>query len=654
MQLSPRKASTVALIAFLVHLVLFAGVLIIGKVVVHSEAVVVESWHLLGGILVWLALLLQFRQRRLAQQEQTDAETYQRLRREGRDSSVFETGTMEETLQLAQRRLVWMEKYLLPIFAVLTSIYLITIGIWQLMVVRAAGEQVFPERSIMLACAAYLAGFAVITFLFSRYAIGMSRHDAWRPLRSGGSYMLSTALVNFVLAIALLLAESGYEQVERIVAYILAALFVVIGVEFVLNLILDFYRPRIPGQYHRAPFESRLLGLFSEPGGILRSVAHALDYQFGFKVSESWFYKLLEKAVLPLIVIQILVLYSMSIIYIVPTSYVAVKERFGKPLNVENPVEAGMHFKFPWPIDRIYTFNTHAVQTLNVGYAAKKPIYDKQGREIINREPLLWTVEHWQEEYPFLVAYDPVGSDKRGPADGETESDATRIFDMLTIGLNVQYRITDVAQYAYSRQSSYFDPRECLEALSSREALHFASRNDIETLLGPGRFETTETLRKRIQAAVDRQSLGMTILNVTMESVHPPIKVAEAFEKVVATLQEKQAKVYEGIGEQHRVLSQAKADQASQLASAKAVKAEKVELARADARRFAQQLQAYQEGRDIFLWREYLRVLDQYLPSLRKYVYLTPSVNNWVYQLDLTEELQPDLFEGLNLDKKQE
>ena len=46
---------------------------------------------------------------------------------------------------------------------------------------------------------------------------------------------------------------------------------------------------------------------------------------------------------------------------------------------------------------------------------------------------------------------------------------------------------------------------------------------------------------------------------------------------------------------------------------------------------------------------EYLSVLDEFLLSMRKYVFIADNVDSWVYELDLKEKLQPDLFSGLGL-----
>ena len=83
--------------------------------------------------------------------------------------------------------------------------------------------------------------------------------------------------------------------------YLIPILLIVLGIENLLNVVFDIYRPRLAGQYNRAGFDSRLLGLINEPGEILHTATGAIDYQFGFKVSQTWFFKLLEKAVVPLI-----------------------------------------------------------------------------------------------------------------------------------------------------------------------------------------------------------------------------------------------------------------------------------------------------------------------------------------------------------------
>jgi regulator of protease activity HflC (stomatin/prohibitin superfamily) len=148
--------------------------------------------------------------------------------------------------------------------------------------------------------------------------------------------------------------------------------------------------------------------------------------------------------------------------------------------------------------------------------------------------------------------------------------------------------------------------------------------------------------------------MGVKITFVGLESVHPPIQVAEAFEKVVGALQEKQAKVLEAQGQAQEILAKAGGESEVLQFNAQGYAFERSEVARADAERFAHQIEAHQKGGQVYLWREYLSVMDQMLPAMRKYVINSDNVNSWIYELDLKEKLQPDLFDlGLEEPKQE-
>ncbi len=639
-KLSPKRAENLSLIAFLIHLFAFSILFFLsGERYINSLAVRVEAWHFLGGVLIWLMLLIQFRQRRLADEELLESEEYRKLKREGREASVFEAGIVESSMELQAKRLEWMEKWLVPIFSLLTALYLLVTGGW-LWLNRTGLEEVpvLPEGNLIYLVGFLLAGLALISFLFSQYAVGMSRETIWRPLRAGGSYLFSNSLASFALTVVILITNWGRLKPEQITSYVLIWVMIVIGAEMVMNLILDAFTPRMKGRYRRAPFESRLLGMFSEPGGIMRNMAYALDYQFGFKVSETWFYKLLDRTIVPLVIVQLIILYLMTSLTIVPTGHQGILERFGKPINLKQPFESGLHLKFPWLIDRVRTFPVNQIQVLEIGF-------ERGGEEEVEK-PLLWSEKHWKEEYPFMVAV----------SDSNRQSEELNIFDLLIVPLIVQYRINDVELYGYGDKMGYLDPQKLLEAIANQETLHYCATSNMDTLMGSGRNETTQALKEAIQRRSNEYELGVEIVFAGLETIHPPVEVAPAFEKVVGTLQEKQGKVLNAIGREYMLLEQAKAEEEVILAEAKAYAFERSALARANSERFRSQIEAYEAGRmgeddgqNIYLLREFLSVLDENMPGLRKYVFGVDQVERWVYELDLKESMQPDLFEGLGL-----
>ena len=88
-------------------------------------------------------------------------------------------------------------------------------------------------------------------------------------LRSGASWLMGITLG--AVAVAATLAVLHYSSAalpERVLAYVLRLLLLLLAVEITFNFVLDFYRPRGPDEEPRPAFDSRLFGLFAEPGGI--------------------------------------------------------------------------------------------------------------------------------------------------------------------------------------------------------------------------------------------------------------------------------------------------------------------------------------------------------------------------------------------------
>lgn len=652
-QLSPRRAEILSLLAFFLHLLFFLLVLFLSSRA-NTLAGTIAAWHFLGGTIIWLMLLLQFRQRRLAEEERLDAEHYQRLRSEGKDTSVFEGTMAEDTLHIAKRRLQWMEKYLLTVFSVAIVLYLLGVGYWLLMQVRSAGETILAVQDVVYETSAVLAGVALISFLFSRYAVGLSQESPWRPLRAGGSYLFSNALASFFLAIILLVASYGYTTAETVLSWVLVVLLLVLGVEIILNLLLDAFRPRVKGQYRRSAYESRILGLFCEPGGLLRTFAHAIDYQFGFKVSDTWFYRLLEKAIVPLLILQGLALYFLSCISVVPAGHVGVLERWGRPINVSSPYSSGLHVKLPWPIDRMQVFPVEQIQIMEIGF--------ERGEEhaYINDEnpnPILWTVQHWEDEPPFLVAVPDPNRTRQFLSDKEPgeepEQAGSSLVDLLVVPLVIHYRIADVGEYGYGIDQCYSDPRSLLESICYQQTVHYCARSDLSKLMGSGREEMAEHLRKAIQKKSDSYEMGIRIEFVGLGSIHPPVEVAKSFEKVVSALQHKQASILQAQGTASKLLAEAQGESFKIISEAQSYQFERSTIAEAEANRFAQQIKAYQAGGSIYLEREYLSVLDELLPGRRKYVMDADDTDRLVYTFDLKEK-PTDLFKDIEVPTTEE
>jgi len=683
MAISSKRAEYVARASLILSVVFFGIVFFVGRWS-GFFALSAISWLILSAALIWFVLVIQFHQRALAEQEKLDMS---QLAESKQDSTIFQAGGERAAMfALAQRRLDLLEKWFIPVFSAIIAAYQIAIGLYLLKAVPAAADH---EAKQPLVCAACMTAIAFVSFIISRYATGMSAQPQWKPLRAGGSIFLGIAILCFALAISLAMAQFKIFVVINVIDFIVPILLLLLGAETVLNIVLDIYRPRLKGQYARSAFDSRLLGVINEPGGIFRTAATAIDYQFGFKVSQTWFYKLLEKAIAPLILFAAVTLYLLSCIVVVNPNEEAIIEHLGNPLNHAGQVrhaKPGLTFKWPWPIDIAYKHPTKMVSEISIGFVPKF----KPGTYELDRGPLLWGKAHYEQEYLLLVASEQTSA--------RLTPGAVPV-SLIIAAVPVQYRIKDLYSFIYNHN----EPEKLLESICYHELARFAASAKIEvndeaginqSLLGAGRAKAKRTLTSRIQAAADEAGLGVEIVFLGLQGIHPPPEVAGDYQKVVGAVQKKQALILGAYAQRNKDLSalagsvedadrlytlaakyqqakeknqpqeiekladdldlafaEAKGDIFSTLREAQSYAFEKAILARATGQRFDSQLKAYRAAKEIYKREQRLAVLEEALENIRKYVVVADQNDTQVFIFDAQEKLTPSLYELSGLEE---
>ncbi|MCD6394115.1 MAG: hypothetical protein J7M40_11475 [Planctomycetes bacterium] len=671
MNISSRRAQHIAITGFILSVIFFVGTFVLSGFSGYY-AVSALAWQILGGAFVWLVLIIVFYQRSRAEQEKLDMAQIARARH---GDTIFQAhGEQGELMAVAQRRLRIMEKWFLPAFSVLIAVYQITIGF---LLIGGIADTAGREYRYEALSAVLLVIAAFVGFLIGRYATGMSAQMEWKPLRAGGSYTLSVTILAFCAAVGLALAAYKMDGMIRVMEWVIPVLMIVLGFETAINTVLDIYRPRIAGQYARSAFDSRLLGMINEPGGILHTFAGAIDYQFGFKVSQTWFYKLLEEAVLPLVLFAIATLYVLSCVVVVGPGEQAVIERLGAFDRVAEP---GLTFKLPWPFGVARTYPTKEIQVLTIGF--------EEDPEKTERKPLLWGESHYKVEDKLLVAAKRTES---------AQEDAPPPVSLVIAAIPVQYRIRDLKSYVYN----HFDSEKVLYTVCYRELVRYLASAKVETygdadsarqsILGAGRTKAAEHLTFQMQNEADAAGVGVEIVHVGLQGIHPPVEVTEAYQQVIAAVQKKQAAIMDAQTERNTILISLcggvkQADELYDLATryrhareaedagaaqlgrqlndaiagvggeisrtlieAQSAAFEKVILAKATGMRFADQLKAYRAGGDIFLRQHRLAMLEETLPNARKFVVIAEDADAEVYIIDLQKSEENSLYK-LNLD----
>lgn len=595
----------------------------IASVMTESQSLLFLAIQSGLGLAFWLGTLISLQLNDAAKLERTDRERVEQQRRAKGLQSLFEgeQGVAEGHLKQ------WNQRFA-PLFSVALGLALWMPLFYATMAFDGGLSSLwqFPEsglqRELPSAALLTLLGFAALSF--GTYLSSLSRLGAGQALRAGAGTMLITALFSGVSVAALAMASKWSPVPDRVVGIVILAFLCLQGFEILVTALLDTVRPRVQGVALRFSFDSRLTGWLTEPGNIYQSIAHTLDYQFGFKVSETWFYRFLERAFLPLLLVQLLTFYAMSCAVLVRPGERLIIERFGAPRGVSSlsadfkdwdslpkALGPGLHFKWPWPFERSLVLPAEQGTTLYFGFEAKN---DEQARAKVrelNQAALSWDRQYAKDEQDFILPLQ-----RQQGAEGSI--DCVLLRGLFTLEYKISTRNNgDIYRYAYLHQ----DPKATLKALVRREITATLAGADFWDLLVDKPQVTEAQLRQRLQRAIGKRSLGIELLGFQVEDLHPPAgPVGKAYQEVLAALEKRKTFIYSGEALANQILSGTPAKVNSVINRAKSYKHGRAAFAEAQAQGFANQVEADARAPDVYRKRLFFQSIEESLSQSRKFL----------------------------------
>jgi regulator of protease activity HflC (stomatin/prohibitin superfamily) len=162
-------------------------------------------------------------------------------------------------------------------------------------------------------------------------------------------------------------------------------------------------------------------------------------------------------------------------------------------------------------------------------------------------------------------------------------------------------------------------------------------------LMSIGRFTAGEELRRRIQTRADELQLGVEILFVGLQDVHPPVTVGAAYERVVGTKQTREANILRAQAYAVSTNALVQAEALRRRLDASAESARRVSAALANQSLFTNQVAAYRAAPEVYVQRTYLQTLARAGAHARKFVIATTNVNQ-VLMLNMEDRLRDDIL----------
>ena len=522
--------------------------------------------------------------------------------------------------------------YALAVIGALLMVFLLwrTQIAWSIAAVAKQAEAADAAKTSPIHTALLSAVMMMVSVFAGAFFVGQSRLPEFRWLRPVGAWLIAGFLAMLLVTVSAVCMANNIPQADKFCSRVLFWIFAALGAEFVINFIIEFYRPRTLAEV-RPVFESQLLSLFTEPGGVMRNIASALDYQFGFKVSGTWLYGFVERAFFPVLILWALLFWGFTTIHEIGPDQVGIRETFGKA--GDTLLTPGVYWTLPYPFGSVKRFSCTELKSIYVGESVKSA--DERSATPV----VLWTNQHGGADEPFVVAVSTEGTKGKSGVD----SDASISF--VRMGIPIEYRIKatyeDVYNYAYGNAS----PVKILRMIGEQAAAEYMAGATMEELLSYGRREAEQALAKRIQTLADQNKLGIEIVRVGIMDAHPPVeKVAPAYQEVIGALEEKETEILKARAYAATVIPEAKASAMEIIESARSYSNRISTVAGAESERFKFQLSAYRALPEMFKLNSKLDVLEQETAAIRKYI-VGAGLNDEIYEMNFETRERLDLVD---------
>lgn len=287
-------------------------------------------------------------------------------------------------------------------------------------------------------------------------------------------------------ALVMVLSLIGLYDAQIILQILLLVLFLYETVMLLLSVAIRLIRKELSTE-PALPLSVKAMGGM----GVLRY----LEENTGITMRSLWSIRLVRQLIPSVALFVVLLTWLATGIVQVEAHQEAALYRLGK--LQDETLQPGIHMTLPWPMDRVELYDTQRLRKVVVGYVPN------------GTEDNTWTEGHGVEEYRLLLG-------------GGNE--------MVSINLQVEYRIGDLTRYLRASAAG----EKLLSAAAYEIVTERTISTDIDALLAADRTVFSQTFREELVERMQRYDAGIEVTGVVLESIHPPVEVADVYQKVIS------------------------------------------------------------------------------------------------------------------------
>lgn len=424
-----------------------------------------------------------------------------------------------------------------------------------------------------------LAGVAVVSFIYKNYISTKKEASANKTATSIFFVIGVVAVIFTVLCVVSIVLEMNF---KNIIFWIYRIITIYVAVLFALNLFIKVIKKETLTNFD---YEIALpkISFKGKNGEEKKGIIEIIEENTGISLKSLWSLKYVAE-ILPAAVIGVLVILLVSsCVYKVEPYESAAVYRLGS-LNESSIKSEGLHFKLPWPVEKVEIYEVSRVKNMTIGYESNETMDN------------MWTESHSVEEYKLLTG------------DGN---------ELVSVNIKLVYKINDL--YTYLTKSS--NPEALLSSKAYEFMMNKTNSTDLDTILSVDRMDLSNNLHKALNQYTKENNIGLTVEEVVIESIHPPVELADVYQSVVSADVKKTTLITNAQAEAGTLLADAEKDSKTVVIAANEKQTTKVADATQEMAVYKAALEAYKDNPKAFKLSKYLDTYEKVIAGNKVYVF---------------------------------
>ena len=278
------------------------------------------------------------------------------------------------------------------------------------------------------------------------------------------------------------------------------------------------------------------------------------------------------------VAVLILAFASVTCFYAVDDKQQAVVTTFGKVTDV---TDAGVHFKLPFGMQRVYKVDVNVYQKIELGY--RSTASNSDGYTVNTSESTMITGD----------------------------------YNIVNVEFFVEYKISDPEKYLFASG----EPELILRNLIQSQVRNVVGSSSVDAVLTDGKENIQMQVKELVTRILQEYDIGLTLADVKIQDAEPPTaEVIEAFKAVETAKQQAETVINDAKAYKNAEIpnAQAKADKLIQ--NAEYLKQKRINEAVEQVAMFNAMYEEYAQNPGITKSRMYYEAISKVLPGVKLYV----------------------------------